>query len=429
VPGNKYRWKVLAIMCSGSFINYVDRASLAIAAPFIVKEFHFTPAMMGTIFSAFFFTYALFNFVGGYVSDLYGPKKTLAVAMIVWSVFAAAPALAWGFGSFIVFRILFGMGEGPQGSVTNKMVNNWFPPTERARAKGTSDCGFSLGVALSGPIVGLIALRWNWRISFLVLALMGLVWTAIWWKMVTDLPARHPKVTPEELAHIQTKPVKATTVSSARPVHFYIKQPIIISVSLAYFAFAYATYFLMTWFPSYLVMARHLSIKNMAVVSIIPWALGASGYVFGGTFSDYLVKKRGDAISARRIVIAATLMGAAISIGLCGLATTTTSAVALMSIGILCLHMANPCFWATIQDSVAPNRVGGVGGFVHSISNSAGIFAPAITGLIVQRTNQFTSAFLLAGGLAVVASVLVAIFAKPIRETEQPELAVTATGA
>lgn len=413
-------------MGCGSFINYVDRASLGIAAPFIVKEFHFTPATMGTIFSAFFFSYALFNFVGGYLSDIFGPKKTLAVAMVVWSIFAGAPALAWGVGSFIVFRILFGMGEGPQGSVCNKMVNNWFPPTERARAKGTSDTGFSLGAALSGPIVGLIALRWSWRISFLVITLMGLAWTAIWLKMAADKPAQHPKVTPEELAEIQQTKIATSTVSSERPVSFYMKQPIILSVSLAYFAFAYSTYFFMTWFPSYLVMARNLSIKNMAIVNVIPWALGASGYIFGGTISDYLVRKRGDAISARRTVIAIAMTGAAISVGLCGLATTATSAVALMSVGILCLHIPNPCFWATVQDSVAPNRVGGVGGFVHFISNTAGIFAPSITGLIVQRTHQFTSAFLIAGGLAIVGALAVAIFAKPIHDT-QAKIA-TATG-
>jgi ACS family hexuronate transporter-like MFS transporter len=160
----------------------------------------------------------------------------------------------------------------------------------------------------------------------------------------------------------------------------------------------------------------------MAIVSVIPWSLGATGYIFGATISDYLVRKRGDAIAARRIVIAIALTGAAISVGLCGAATTATAAVSLMSVGILCLHVANPCFWATVQDSVAPNRVGGVGGFVHFISNTAGIFAPSITGLIVQRTHQFTSAFLIAGGLAIVGAVAVAIFAKPIRDTK-PELA------
>jgi len=423
----RYRWKILAIMCCGSFINYVDRASLAIAAPFIVKEFHFTPAMMGTIFSAFFICYAFFNFIGGYLSDIYGPKKTLAVAMVFWSIFAGAPALAWSFTSFIVFRLLFGAGEGPQGSVTNKMVNNWFPPTERARAKGTSNSGFSLGAALAGPIVGLIALRWSWRISFLVITLLGLMWTVIWLKFVTDLPTQHPKVSPEELAAISKRKALSSTPAAEHSIAYYIKQPIIISVAIAYFAFAYATYFFMTWFPSYLVMARHLSIKDMSIVSVIPWGLGAMGYIFGGTISDHLVKKGQDPISARRIVIAICMLGAAIAIALCGLATTATAAIALMSIGILCLHFANPCFWATIQDSVAPNRVGGVGGFVHFVSNLAGIFAPSITGLIVQRTHQFTSAFLVAGILAVAGSLAVAFFAKAIRETPMSQTAAASS--
>lgn len=144
-----YRWKVLAILVSGSFINYIDRASLSIAAPYVMKEFGFSPARMGIVFSSFFFSYALFCFVGGYLSDIYGPRRTIAFAMVAWSVFAAGPAIAWGFISMMVFRVLFGAGEGPIGSVSNKMVNNWFPATERAKAKGISDAGMPLGAAVS----------------------------------------------------------------------------------------------------------------------------------------------------------------------------------------------------------------------------------------------------------------------------------------
>jgi len=409
-----YRWKVLAIMVCGSFINYVDRASLSIAAPYVMKEFSFSPAEMGIIFSSFFFSYAVFCFVGGYLSDIYGPKKTIAFAMVAWSLFAAGPAIAWGFTSLIIFRVLFGAGEGPIGSVSNKMVNNWFPATERAKAKGISDSGMSIGAALSGPIVGLVAIQFGWRVSFAVLTILGLIWTTLWIKIVTDLPRQHPKVSSEELAIIEKGQIISTSVAAKQPLIYYLKQPIILSTIVVFFATNYITYFFLTWFPSYLVMAQNLSIKDMSIVSVIPWLLGALGYISGGIISDHLVKLGHEPIYARKIVISVTIFGSAVAIALCGLASSATSAVILMSIGIFCAYLATPCYWAIIQDSVRSESVGRVGGFVHFLSNLAGIFAPSITGFIVQATGSFTSAFLLTGGLAAMGALTVAIFAKPI---------------
>lgn len=412
----KYRWVILGLMVALTFINYIDRASLSIAAPYIMEEFDLDAAQMGLLFSAFFVSYAVFCFFGGYVSDIWGPKKTISIAIILWSFFAAAPALAWGFASLFVVRIIFGAGEGPVSSVTNKMINNWFPATERAKAKGITDTGMSLGAALAGPIVGLIAVQFGWRVSFVVLMVLGLIWFLFWRKMVTDRPRDHPKVSSAELEEIESGQVTTAQVGERIPLSFYIRQPIILATVVAFFATNYATYFFLTWFPSYLVMARDLSVQNMAIVSVIPWLFGAVGYSAGGFLSDYLVKRLGDLVKARKIVIATCLAGAAVSISMCGLVTTTTWAVLLMSFGIFFAYLATPSYWAIIQDSVASSSVGRVGGFVHFLSNTAGIFAPSITGFIVQASGSFASAFILTGGLAIAGSVLVAVFGRPMRQ-------------
>jgi ACS family hexuronate transporter-like MFS transporter len=254
---------------------------------------------------------------------------------------------------------------------------------------------------------------------------MGFAWTLLWIYVAKDQPTQHPKVTPEELAIIRQTKIVSSPVLSNHSVFFYIRQPVIIAVALGYFSYAYATFFFMSWFPSYLVMARHLSIKDMSIVSAIPWAVGTAGYLVGGFITDYLVKKFGNPILACRVVIAVGLMAGAITLGCAGLAGTATSAVALMSIGILCIHTTGSIFWVTVQHSVEPGRVGGVGGFIHAISNISGIFAPSVTGILVQVTHKFTSAFLLVGGILVLGSLTVAVFAKPIREMV-PEAAMIA---
>lgn len=413
----RYRWVVLALMVALTFINYIDRAALSIVAPYVMKDFNLSPADMGLLFSAFFISYAIFCFVGGYVSDFWGPKKTIFIAIVLWSLFAAAPAIAWSFASLFIFRIIFGAGEGPVSSVTNKMINNWFPATERAKAKGITDTGMSLGAALAGPIVGLVAVEFGWRISFITLMLLGFIWVVFWQKMVTDFPKDHPKVTSEELKEIEAGRVTASETSEKLPLGYYIRQPIILATVVAFFATNYATYFFLTWFPSYLVMAHNLTVKNMAIVSVIPWLFGAIGYSMGGFLSDFLVKKLGNLVLARKLVISICLAGAAISIGLCGTVKTAEAAVALMSFGIFFAYLATPSYWAIIGDSVKSHSVGRVGGFVHFLSNTAGIFAPSITGFTVQASGSFVSAFFLTGGLAITGSILVALFARPIRDT------------
>src|SRR4051794_21541042 len=106
-------------------INYMDRSTLSLAAPLVMKDLGLDAAQLGIIFSSFFAGYALFTLIGGYASDLFGPKRVLALSMSTWSAFCGLTAAAVGFSSLLVVRVLFGCGEGPFGAAANKMVNNW----------------------------------------------------------------------------------------------------------------------------------------------------------------------------------------------------------------------------------------------------------------------------------------------------------------
>lgn len=409
-----YRHVVLTLLFCAAFINYVDRAALSIAAPYISEEFNLNPADLGLIFSSFFVGYALFNFVGGYLSDIYGPRKIFGGAMAAWSIFGGLTAAAFNFWSLYVVRVLFGLGEGPIGSGNNKTINNWFPAGERARAVGIATGGMSLGAALTGPIVGFMAISWGWRTPFFVLMALGLIWTYIWSRIFTDYPRENPRVSPEELTVIESGQTKPSPAAAKLPLRYFLKQPTVIATAIAFFASNYILYFFLTWFPSYLVMAHNLSIKNMAIVSVIPWLVGFLGQVGGGFISDMVFKRTGNLMFARKVVIVGSLLASALGVGLSGMATTVTSVVALMSVSIFFQYLTTANFWAVIQDTVRGENVGGVGGFVHFLSNLSGIVGPAATGFLVQTTGNFTTAFLVAGGLAIVGLLAVAFFVKPI---------------
>ncbi|MDU7472725.1 MAG: MFS transporter [Paenibacillus macerans] len=409
---SKGRGIVLVLLFLAGVINYLDRSAFSVAAPFIQKSFQLNAAQMGLLFSSFFIGYALFNFIGGFLSDKFGPKKVLGYSMTFWSLFAGLTAATFNFVSLFIARVLFGMGEGPLSSSQSKMVNNWFPKKYRARALSISMAGTSLGGAISGPIVGIIALTWGWKVSFVLITIIGLIWTAFWLKCVKDAPKDVADGEADDEKEVQPAPAGKTKT----PLSFYLKHPTVLFTSVAFFAYNYILFFFLTWFPSYLIQARGLDIKEMSFATMIPWTVGFLGFALGGFIIDFLYKKTGNAMFSRKVVLVTCLLGAAVSIGFAGLVNTTAAAVSLMAAAVFFLYLTAITYWAIIQDTVEKERVGGVGGFMHFLANTSGIIGPTATGMLVQTTGHFTSAFILAGGLAVIGALCVAFFVKPIKD-------------
>ena len=412
--GSRMRWLVGSLMFLGGMINYLDRSALGVAAPLISRDLHLGPAALGVVFSAFSLGYAPFCFVGGYLSDRFGPKRVMTTAMIGWSMFCGLTAAAVGLGSLLAIRVVFGFAEGPIGSTSNKVVRNWFPHREQASAISLANAGTPLGAALSGPVVGFAAVAFGWRAAFVVIMLIGFAWLLAWVPLVTDRPRDNRRVAPAELAVIVEGQAAQPADDPAQGgrLSALLLRPAVLATGFAFFGYSCILFFFLTWFPSYLGIARHLSLKSMSIVSTIPWLLGFVGLAAGGPLSDLIFRWTGQALLARKIVLVGGLLAAAIAIALAGTAQTATGAVALMAAAVFCMYLTGNTYWAVILDTVPAARVGGVGGFVHFIANCGGIVAPLVTGFIVQATGSFISAFLLTGAIAVLGALGVAVFVR-----------------
>ncbi|WP_322106750.1 MFS transporter [Paraburkholderia sp. J41] len=415
------RWFVVGLLFLAGVANYLDRAALSITAPLIQKDLHFTHAEMGVVFSSFFIGYAMFNFVGGVLADRIGAKKVFGGAMGVWSLFCGATALASSFASLIVLRVLFGMGEGPFSSSNSKMVNNWFPRREVASAIGVISSGTPLGGALAGPIVGFLAIRFGWRPAFVIIMVIGLAWLVLWSLTTTEMPQGNPRVSQAELALIvegQQADVSMTHDAQGRPAGLghYLRQPLILATAFAFFAYNYVLFFFLSWFPTYLTEAHHMSLRNMSLATVVPWLLGSIGLACGGFVTDAILRWTGNPLLSRRIVLSVCLGVAALCVALAGRVADTQSAVALMSVTTFFLYVTGSVYWAVIQDTVRRENVGGVGGFVHLLANLAGVIGPAVTGFIVEATHgAYGAAFVLAGGVAILGALCAFIWIREPR--------------
>ena len=405
----KYRTTILMLLTAAMIINYIDRAALSIAMPFITQDFELTPFEKGIIFSSFSVGYASFNVIGGYLADRFGGRQVLSWSMGFWSIICGLTALTMNFWTLLFARALFGAGEGPNSATANKVVNTWYPLRERAGAAGINQAGGPIGGALAGPVIGFMALSIGWRAAFVVMAVLGLLWVVSWRKLVTETPAEHPSVSAEELAEINADRGDAPTVAgkhaSFREV---LRNRAVLITGISLFCYNYCLFFFMTWFPSYLVDAKHVTLQNMGIVNSLPWIVGAVGYLSGGLLVDAIFRKTGKRFLSRKLVLVTSLLIAAISIGLTGIMESVTSAVAVMTIAIGFLMLAAPAYWALIQDAVPSHQVGTASGFMHGLANLSGIIGPAITGYLIQQSGTYSTAFILAGTLGTLGALIVA---------------------
>jgi MFS family permease len=412
-PG-RYRFVVAVLLFAAGVINYMDRAALGVAAPFVQKDLGLSPSEMGLTFSVFFVGYALFSFVGGHLADRYGPRRVFSWAAGCWSFFCALTAAVTSFVQLVIVRALFGFAEGPMPSTTNRAVANWFPREETARAVGFTFSGQPVGSALAAPIVGLLTLAIGWRVAFVIIGVAGFAWIVVWRRLVTDFPRDNPRVSADEI-ELVTASRRASDLrpdSHPLPLRDYLARASTMSLGLGLFAMNYTLYIMLSWLPSYLTDALQMSARQMSFVAAIPWVFGFVGYIGGGIIADLVYGRLPDRLAARKLTTITPLALAAVGLVAVSFTVDATLAVALIAFIVMLLTAAVQSLWATIQELVPASLVGGVGGFIHFLSNISGIIGPAVTGFAVQYLGGYDGAFGICAAIAVTGAVAMALFVK-----------------
>jgi len=289
-------------------------------------------------------------------------------------------------------------------------VSNWFAHREQATAVGLAYAGQPLGAALAGPIVGVIAVSFGWRSSFICIAAVGLVWVVLWALLAKEKPDGEKPAGLASHLGLAVKPTSVVQKVAATRLRDHLRSSTIIATSVGFFSYAYVLYFFLSWFPMYLVKVHHLSVEHMGWVSVIPWLGGSIGLATGGIICDYVLKITGNALLARKSVLVVNLLVTAACVTLAGRVDSLVAAVSLMAVGVFFLYMTSSVYYAVVLDTVAPESVGAVSGFINLAANLAGVVAPLITGYVLSWTGSFTYGFALAGAVALIGALSIAKF-------------------
>jgi len=379
----------------------MDRAALSVLAPAIRRDLHLSPIAMGAVFTAFIWGYAACHVPAGWLGDVWGARRVLTAIVALWSGFTAAAAATWDLSSLLIVRFLFGAAEAGATPNISRCFARWIPAGERARAQGIYLAGMSAGVALSPPLVTLGLLHWGWRATLVALGALGTVWGVFWSAWYRDDPADHRAVTPAELELLSASSAAADPV----PVEWkrLLRSSNLWAILTMYLTYGYTGYIYITWFPSYLMEARHLPPALAGFLAAGPGLLGMIAKPLGGWLSDALVISRG-IVAGRRMVGMVGFGLAAIAV-IPGIYTSNAYlAVIFLSIADGAAALTHGVCFAVCIDS-GMKRAGTISGLMLTMGSIGGGLSALAFGFFLQFTGSWTAPFLI-GMLANAAGAL-----------------------
>jgi MFS family permease len=372
---------LLLLIGLSALLNYIDRSNLSIAAPLIKDELGITGAQLGTLLSAFFWTYALLQIPAGWLVDRFDVKWVFAAGFFIWSGATAITSVIHGFTALLVIRVVLGIGESVSFCSYGKILSTYYHETRRGFANAAINGGLALGPAVGMLMGGSIVARFGWRTFFLGLGFIGMLWLPLWFSwMPRQSPIHHSSAPGGTFGQLLRQRSVWGTAMGQLCVNYYL-------------------YFLVTWLPYYLVRERHLSLSSMGRHGALLFLLSAISTAICGKLSDRWIASGSTPTFARKVF----MVCGQLLVGVFFLLTVTVSQrFLLLTLALLgvALGMSICNSWTIAQTIAGPRMVGRWVGVQNFVGNFAGVIAPILTGFLLDRTGNFFWSFCITAGVA-----------------------------
>ena len=416
-----YRYWIIFMVLLIMTINYIDRGALAYAQQDIIREFGLNPAQWGSIQGFFGYGYIFGGLFGGILADKKGPRFVWLTFVTIWSIFVALTAYAGDIGvalfggsamaGFFVVRALFGFAEGPSFVSMSRTLANWVAPSERTFTSSITLIGTPLGSVITAPVAVFLISMFNWRVAFLFLGGIGLLWALIFSRIFTNTPEENPKVSKAELRVIRSGTAAEVPTTPAADAHWYdfFKNPSYVFNTVGFFAISYIIFMLLTWTPKYLQDVYGMSLQSLWYLGMIPWIGPIFSTPLGGRIADAIFKKTGNLRTARNSVAMASLLLSGACFIVIPAINTMEGVLVMMALGNSAALASNSIYWSNLID-IDPSRTGAFGGIMHFLGQTAAMLAPTVTGIMVTNYG-YNAGFVLAGAICLI-GVICADFVK-----------------
>ena len=417
------RWWIGGLLFASTVINYIDRQTLSLLAPYLKHDFHWTNTDYANLLISFRVAYSFGQTICGRFIDRIGTRRGLTLSVIWYSIASISTSLARGFFSFAIIRFLLGAGESANWPGATKAVSEWFPKRDRALAAALFDSGSSIGGAVAPFLILPIYFRWGWRPAFVIPGLLGFVWLIVWQRSYF-LPQDHPRIMPDEREMILSESVASADAQTNRRPRWkdLLKLPQTWGTIVAKALTDPVWFFVTDWFPIYLV-AKGISLKSGLIAIWVPFIAADLGNFFGGAASGFLIKRGWSLGAARKAVVVFGGFGVMLLI-------PTIFTVNLAAITIL-FALATFCYaaFSTIanvlpSDLYTSQSVASVSGLSGTGAGIGTIIAFKLIGyfsdsLQSRATHSFDAIVVTAGLVPFVGMILVLLLVRNTRATTQ----------
>jgi len=404
---------VLLVVCG--VINYLDRATLAVANEYIRADLGLSLGQMGLLLSAFSWSYALCQLPVGALVDKIGPRWLLGGGLVVWSLAQAAGGFAATFGYFVLARIALGIGEAPQFPAAARVVSNWFPARARGTPTGIYNSASPLGVALAPLVLAPLIIATSWHWAFFITGAMGLVAAVVWVMLYRD-PVR-ADMTAAEQAYLEMDEVAAAAPKANFASWLALfRYRVTWGMMLGFFGSVYLNWVYLTWLPGYLRTERHMDLAYAGLAASVPFMCGFAGALIAGWASDRVARAASSPVTGRRNAVVIATLGMVVFTIPAALVDSNLVAVACISIVIFLANASSACAWSLATVAAPPSRVASLGALQNFGGFLGGALAPILTGYIAQ-TWSFVPALLAGAGIAFMGAMsYLFLVTKPIPE-------------
>src|SRR3954452_4117687 len=418
-PAGHYRWVIVALLFVVTTINYMDRNLLGVLKPTIQGDLHFSETEFGQIVFAFSIAYAVGYASMGAFTDKVGVRIGLAVACIVWCLASTAHGLVASVAGFTIARVVLGLGEGGNFPTCIKCVATWFPVRDRALATGVFTSGSNIGGLLAPLIAGLVTAAWGWQVAFYVTGAVGFIWVVFWLLMYRS-PEEHPKVSPAELAYIQSDP---ELPSKKIPWIDLLKYPGTWTYIVGGVLTNPVWWFYNKWVPSFLFAKFHVNLMALGLPLVVIYLITDVGSVLGGWVSGRLIKEGLEVFTARKLTLLACAC-CTIPVFMAPAVDSIWVAVGLIGLAMAAHQVFSANLFTLVSDTMPRAAVAGAVGLGGCISSILSGFSAIFVGRLLYATgNNYTLLFFIGAGAYVVATLGVHLLLPKRREDLIGEMA------
>jgi MFS family permease len=388
--------RVLLLLCAMYFITYIDRVNVSTAASAFGAELGLNHTEVGFVFSAFAYPYLIFQIIGGWVGDRFGPRRTLGICAVIWAGATVLTGLAGGFASMIFARVLLGLGEGATFPTATRAMSNWMRSDQRGFAQGTTHAASRIGNAVAPPLIVWLMVATSWRGAFIVTGIVSFLWALVWIWYFRDNPRDHPRITDSECATLSAySGAKQRTPVPWRPLLGRMAP-----VTAVYFCYGWVLWLFLGWIPQYFLHNYHMDLKKSALFASSVFFAGVIGDWLGGLVTDRILRKSGNIRLARNVMV-----GVCMFLTLLSLAPIMFVSNISITMAALCLaggfffnEMTIGPMWAVPMD-IAPKHAGTASGIMNTGSALAAIISPVVGGWLIDLTGNWNLPFIVSMAL------------------------------